>query len=39
MDQEKLKRFWRIVGLIATFLMVILVAGAQLIDLIDPDFR
>lgn len=39
MDQEKLKRIWRIFGLIATLLMVILVAGPQIVDLFYPNFR
>ena len=39
MDDEKLRRSWRLFGVIALVLAIVLVAGPQLIDLVYPDFR
>lgn len=38
-EPKELEKMWRIAGLVLFVVAVILVAGPQVVDLFDPNFR
>jgi hypothetical protein len=38
-DSEQLEKIWKRIGLAIFVLAIFLVAGPQVIDLVNPDFR
>jgi hypothetical protein len=38
-DSEQLEKIWKRIGLALFLLAIFLVAGPQVIDLVNPDFR
>jgi len=38
-DPKNLEKIWKRIGLALFFLAIVLVAGPQLIDLVNPEFR
>ena len=38
-DSSQLEKMWKRIGLALLVLAIVLVAGPQIIDLVNPDFR
>ena len=38
-DSKQLEKMWKRIGLALFLLAIVLVAGPQVIDLVNPDFR
>ena len=38
-DPKNLEKIWKRIGLVMLVLAIVLVAGPQLIDLVNPEFR
>jgi hypothetical protein len=39
MDSKQLEKIWKRIGLALFVIAIVLVAGPQVIDLVNPDFR